>query len=193
MQFIGKKSAISLVLTLALLFGAWSCNPSAWVPRVNAVLQELGPALTVFANLLPLLGTNIPQSVTDGVTAWIPRVQTDLNVISQEVQKYQNDVATNATAQAQLNAALATAQTDILSVLPVFRVFDPVTQQRVQNVLNGLVAGVVSVENIINTAEGKTSLKAAPPATRLSASGKSFKNNFNQVVHDNFPTAHGLK
>lgn len=191
-----KKTITSLLLVPILLMtlGAWSCNPADVAARINAVLSQVGPAVQLVVALLPLLGTNLPPQIPNAVHQWVPVVQSDVTQISTEITNYKNQLATDTTVQEKINGLIAQTQKDIASILPVFQVLDPATQQKVTNIINAVAALVASAESMIATAEGKTQLKkVSDKGLKLSFSKKDAQKNFNEVLHANFPSAEGLK
>lgn len=160
----------------------FACNTQTVLQRVDSILNEVGPALQIVVTLLPLLtGKNIPSNVTQAVQTWTPRVQADITQLESLLSQYQNDLSTNTTAQAQINALIATTEQDITSILPIFQVVDTATQQKITQIITAIAAGVASVENIIAAAEGKVSIKVA--AANGIRDGKSFKAVVNSALH----------
>lgn len=184
-----KRTLTAMLLVPVMLFTlGFACNVQSVVDRVNSILVEVGPALQIVVALLPLLsGKNVPADVITGVNAWIPRVQEDVTKLNNLIQQYQNDLKTNTTVQAEINALIKTTEDEVLSILPVFRVLDPALQQKLVAIVTAVGAAIISVENMINAAEGKVAAKAAPPGAKLVSNGKDFKKKFNSVLHS--PTA----
>ena len=174
-------TALTMIPVVVLCCG-FACNVQSVVQRVDSILNEVGPAIQIITSLLPLLNSKpIPPEVVAGVNTWIPRVQADLTQIEQEWAAVQNDLQ-NPTNQAKINALVATAQADVLSILPVFRVLDAATQGKVVAIVNAAAAAILAAENIIAAAEGKVSAKAAV-STAFAKDGKDFKAKFNAVLH----------
>lgn len=174
-------TALTMIPVIILCCG-FACNVQTVVQRVDSILNEIGPALQIITSLLPLLGSkNIPPEVISGVQTWIPRVQDDLTKIEQELAAVQGDLQNPAT-QAKINALVATAQSDVLAILPIFRVLDPATQGKVVAIVNAAAAAILAAENIIAAAEGRVSARTAA-ATAFAKDGKDFKNKFNAVLH----------
>lgn len=171
-----------MLIPIVIWTCGFACNTQTVLQRVDSILNEVGPALQIVVTLLPLLtGKNIPSNVTQAVQTWTPRVQADITQLESLLSQYQNDLSTNTTAQAQINALIATTEQDITSILPIFQVVDTATQQKITQIITAIAAGVASVENIIAAAEGKVSIKVA--AANGIRDGKSFKAVVNSALH----------
>lgn len=174
-------TALTLIPLMIVMCG-FSCNMQSVVQRVDSILVEIGPALQVITALLPLLGAkNIPPSVIQGINDWIPRVQQDVATLQAEIQKDQSTLSTSPDVQSKINGLIANLQNDLTSILLVFRVLDPTTQQKVTAIVTAVAAAVISVENILNAAEGKVSVRVAAN-NALVKDGKDFKKKLNAVV-----------
>jgi len=173
-------TALTMIPVVILCCG-FACNVQNVVSRVDSILNEIGPAIQIITSLLPLLNSkNIPADVIAGVNTWVPRVEADLQQIETEWAAIQSDLQ-NPSNQAKINALVSTAQNDILSVLPIFRVLDASTQGKIVAIVNAAAAGVLAAENITAAAEGKVSARAGV-ATAFASDGKDFKKKFNAVL-----------
>lgn len=184
-----KYTLTALLMAGVMLVSGYACNVQTWVNNVQTILQEVAPAVQIIVSLLPLLGVQVPPKLTTDVGVWVPKVEKDVTDLGNLVTQYQGDLATNATAQAQINALIVTTQNDVLSILPDFGVLDPNSQAKVVDAINVISAAITSVENIINNIEGHVSLKAARGSAQLVKNGKAFKKQFNSTVTKNFGSA----
>lgn len=174
-------TALALIPLMIIMCG-FSCNVQSVVQRVDSILNEVGPAIQIITSLLPLLGPkNIPPDIVAGVNTWVPRVEADLTQLEQEWAAVQSDLQ-NPTTQAKINALVAQAQNDVLSILPIFRVLDTATQGKIVAIVNASAAAIAAAENIIAAAEGKVSVKSAA-ASAFVKDGNDFKKKFNAVLH----------
>lgn len=174
-------TALALIPLMIVMCG-WACNVQTVVDRVNSILVEVGPALQVVVALLPLLGAKqIPPQVVTSIQAWIPQVQQDVASLDDLIKQYGADLAANPTAQSKINALITTTENDLTAILPVFRVLDATTQQKVTAIVTAIAAAISSVESIVNAASGKVSVKKAA-STAFVSSGKDFKTKFNAIL-----------
>jgi len=173
-------TAMLLVPVIFLTCG-WACNVQSTVNTINTILTDVGPALQLILNLLPLLGAkNIPENVITGIDNWVPEVTQDVTQIEALVQQYQNDLS-NAAFQAKLNALIQTTENSVASILSIIHVLDPATRAKITEMVNVVGAAIISVENLVNQFSGKK-LKSLGRAATIK-NGADFKAKFNAVLH----------
>lgn len=186
-----RYTLVALIMAFVMLISGYACNVQTWVNNIETILQEVTPAIQIIISILPLLGTKIPTTLQSEVTIWQPKVEADVTNLGALIQQYQGDLATNTTAQAKINALIATTQADVLSILPDFNVLDPASQAKVVDTINVIANAIASVETIINNLEGTVSAKRASPTYGypLIKDGNAFKKQWNGCMSRNFGTA----
>jgi hypothetical protein len=163
-----------------------SCTPQSVITTINGILTDIGPALSVIIELLPLLGAkNIPANVESGIQSWITKGEADVTAVESYITQYQSDLASNPTFQAKLAALVQTSENDIDSILTVIQVLDTATRQKIENLVNAIGGALISADNFILQLEGKTSLKPVKvvlgkPFTVKN--GNDFKKKYTTVV-----------
>jgi hypothetical protein len=164
-----------------------SCNPQSVITTINGILTDVGPALSVIIELLPLLGVkNIPATVDAQIQSWITKGEKDVAAVESYITQYQSDLATNKTFQTALASLVQTSENDVDSILTVIQVLDTATRQKIENLVNAIGGALISADNFILQLEGKTSLK--PVKTVLGKpftvkNGSDFKKKYTVVLH----------
>lgn len=184
----GKRTimAVGVSAVAGNLVFSTACPSTADVfTTINGILVEVGPALQIVIELLPLLThKNIPQNVQQGISQWDTEVTADVKKLQDLITQFKADVH-NPTLEADVNAAIATVTDQLSTILPMIHVLDAATQQKITEIEMAISAGILEVENIINQVEGKTSAKRAVTVQGFTVEvhdGKSFKKQVNTVV-----------
>lgn len=183
-----KVSRIVLALVLCGTMAFTACS-TAWVSQAEQVIAVVLPAAVNILSLIAALkGTAVSTGDATTIENAGAQVTADLQLISTLVSSYDTaEASAKPGILGQIQSALATANTNLASILPALHVSDPATVnkitaivQLVQAELSSLVALIPLVNPTATPEMVKLAQRQAAKAPPLSA--KDFAKSFNKVM-----------
>jgi hypothetical protein len=179
-----------LLSLLCFLCFAAGCT-TTWITEASNIIALLLPSAGGILGILGALGTAVPPNTLAEFTKWDTQAQTGLTLIGQLINQYN---AAEATAKPGILTEIETATAQITNslgqILPLIKVSDPATQEKVTAVVQLFQSELTALLNLIPVIKGESgdvpAFSAHEAHARLAAvmTAKTFKHNWNKAVDE---------